>query len=404
VNFANTCKAFVGISLFAAAQLVAPTYAQSPDAAAAPVAQAAAPAPQVTSNADRAKLGIQTLQKWYTLDTGLYKTTGWWNAANAVTTLGDYVKIAKTNEYDWVFSNTLSAAQKRFPGFINEYYDDEGWWLLAWIGAYQHTHDARYLDAAKFIFQDMTYGWNGDSCSGGVWWSKDRRNDNAIENELFLSSAAALANETTGSQRAVYLGWAKKEWNWFSHSGMINDKHLINDGLDRECKNNNGRVWSYNQGVILGGLVTLYKADHDSSLLVAANAIAKAAITDLSDKDGILHDACETDQPRRRRQPAPGTIEQAAPVSAAPTPRCGGDGTQFKGVFVRNLRILAAADPHGSQYNSFIQKNADSIWSQTSGDSYQLGEAWAAPFGASNASTQSSALDVLVAAAAISHK
>jgi predicted alpha-1,6-mannanase (GH76 family) len=244
----------------------------------------------------------------------------------------------------------------------------------------------------------MTYGWNGDSCSGGIWWSKNHRNDNAIENELFLSSAASLANETTGAQRAVYLGWAKKEWNWFSHSGMINDKHLINDGLNRECKNNGGRVWSYNQGVVLGGLVTLYKADHDSSLLVAANEIAKAAIADLSDKDGILHDACETDQPRRRRQTAP---ETAAPT--APTPRCGGDGTQFKGVFVRNLRMLAAT-PHGSQYNSFIQKNADSIWSQTSADSYELGEAWAMPFGASNASTQSSALDVLVAADAISDK
>jgi predicted alpha-1,6-mannanase (GH76 family) len=387
----NSCKALAGMVILFALCLSTPVKAQAPDTA-APTTQSAAPAPPTAvpataSNGDRAKLAVQTLQKAYTLDTGLYKTTGWWNAANAITTLADYSRTAQTHDYDFVFSNTLSAAQKKFPGFINEYYDDEGWWLLAWVDAYEHTHDARYLDMAKFIFVDMTYGWNNDSCGGGMWWSKDRRNDNAIENELFLTSAASLANETTGAQRAMYLGWAKKEWSWFAHSGMINDKHLINDGLNRECKNNGARVWSYNQGVILGGLVGLYKADHDPSLLVQANEIAKAAIENLSDKDGILHDGCET-----------------STRHADQGPHCGADGTQFKGVFVRNLRILAMTDPHGSQYDSFIQKNADSIWSQTSADSYQLGEAWAVPFGAANASTQSSALDVLVAAAAISRK
>ncbi|HEV2644788.1 MAG TPA: glycoside hydrolase family 76 protein [Acidobacteriaceae bacterium] len=391
----NAYKSLVGALVVSALWVGAPVYGQQAAAPTAPVAPAAnapapppAPNPQPASNLDRAKFAVQAMQKTYTLDTGLYKTTGWWNAANAITTLADYARVAQTHAYDWVFSNTLFAAQKRFPGFINEYYDDEGWWLLAWVDAYDNTHDARYLDAAKLIFQDMTYGWNDETCGGGVWWSKDRRNDNAIENELFLASAASLANRTTGAQRAEYLGWAKKEWNWFSHSGMINEKHLINDGLNKECKNNGAKTWSYNQGVILGGLVELHKANHDASLLTQANEIAQATIANLTDTNGVLRDGCENQQ-RRNNQAGP---------------HCGGDATQFKGVFVRNLRMLAAADPHGSQYNGFIQKNADSIWSQTGPDSYQLGEGWAAPFGGVNASTQSSALDVLVAAAAISHK
>ncbi len=101
----------------------------------------------------------------------------------------------------------------------------------------------------------------------------------------FLASAASLANRTTGAQRAEYLGWAKKEWNWFSHSGMINEKHLINDGLNKECKNNGAKIWSYNQGVILGGLVELHKADHDPSLLTQANEIAQATIANLTDTE-----------------------------------------------------------------------------------------------------------------------
>ncbi len=344
-------------------------------AAASVAAQSAA---QATSNAEEssysqhAAVAIQLLQKSYDLQTGLYKTTGWWNSANGITVLADYSKSIQSHNYDFVFSNTLSAAQKKFPGFINEYYDDEGWWALAWIDAYQHTHDPRYLQAAEFIFKDMTYSWD-DACSGGIWWSKDRKYKNAIANELFLSVAAELANVTTDAQqRTEYLTWAKKEWTWFSNSGMINGQHLVNDGLNNRCENNGRTTFTYNQGVILGGLAALSKLDHNPSLLLQANQIAQAAISTLTDAHGILHEPCE--------------------------PHCGVDGTQFKGIFVRNLRVLDETDPRSAPYKHFILTNADSIWSQVQPPDYHLGEIWASPFGGSDASTQSSALDTLVAA------
>src|SRR5580658_7486647 len=104
----------------------------------------------------RAALAVQSLQAWYDLDTGLYKTTGYWNSANAITVLADYARVTQSREYDFVFSNTLSRTQKQYPGFINKFYDDEGWWALAWIDAYSTTHDLRYLETAKSIFADMT--------------------------------------------------------------------------------------------------------------------------------------------------------------------------------------------------------------------------------------------------------
>lgn len=325
----------------------------------------------VATELDRSTLAVQSLQSWYELETGLYKTTGWWNSANVITTVANYAKSQQTHEYDFVFSNTLSAAEKKFPGFINEYYDDEGWWALAWIDVYQHTHDPRYLDAAKFIFRDMTYGWN-DTCSGGIWWSKDRKYKNAIANELFLSVSAKLATETKDvKEQREYLHWAHREWRWFSQSGMINSEGLVNDGLTATCVNNQQTTWSYNQGVVLGGLTSLARLDHDPALLAAANRIAHAAISRLTDNQGILHDRCE--------------------------PKCGADGTQFKGIFVRNLQELAESTPQ-PQYGKFIRANAASIWNQVKVPDYRLGQAWAPPYGAADASTQSSALDVLVAA------
>lgn len=321
----------------------------------------------------RATLGIRHLQSWYNPATGLYNTTGWWNSANAITALADYSRATGDKEFASVFANTFSAAQHTSAGFLNNYYDDEGWWALAWIDAYDLTREPHYLQMAGSIFDDMSKGWS-DTCSGGIWWSKDRKYKNAIANELFLSVAAHLLTRAKNEkQRAYYLAWANREWQWFSHSGMINSSHLINDGLDAHCTNNHQTTWSYNQGVILGGLSELYKQTHDASLLSTANSIAIAALSSpaLTDAHGILHDPCEPD--------------------------CGGDGTQFKGIFMRNLGALYKVSP-ALRYKRSVQTNADSIWTGMQLHDNGIGVIWAAPYGTINASTQSSGEDALVAA------
>jgi predicted alpha-1,6-mannanase (GH76 family) len=272
-----------------------------------------------------------------------------------------------------VFPVVFSTAQRKSAGFLNDYYDDEGWWALAWIGVYDLTHQRQYLQMAQSIFEDMTDGWD-DKCSGGIWWSKERKYKNAIANELFLSVAAHLALRAKGNkQRARYLDWAQREWGWFEASGMINSSHLINDGLDAKCGNNHQTTWSYNQGVILGGLSELYRKTHDKDLLLEADAIAGAVIssTTLTDAQGILHDPCEPD--------------------------CGGDGTQFKRIFVRNLASLYKIAP-SPRYKAFVILNANSIWKGMQAQQYNIGTTWTAPYGAANASTQSSGADVLVSA------
>ena len=339
-----------------------------------PCAQAQAPAafstppPQIKK---QTLAGIDKLQTWYSQSAGLYQTTGWWNSANALTMLADYSLLAHTDSYNTVLSNSFQQAQKTNSGFLNNFYDDEGWWALAWIAAYDLNHTQEYLDMAASIFTDMSGGWDA-TCGGGIWWSKDKTYKNAIANELFLSVAAHLANRAAPAARSSYLAWANKEWAWFQQSGMINSQNLINDGLDlATCKNNGQNTWTYNQGVILGGLVELNRAQPVPQLMTTANTIANSAITHLSDSNGLLHDTCEAN--------------------------CGADGVQFKGIFLRNLMALNVASPN-PEYAPFAVTNAESIWNHSRDAGNAFGQVWSGPFDAENAGSQSSALDAFVAA------
>jgi hypothetical protein len=123
--------------------------------------------------------GLKTLQTWYDEETGRWKTTGWWNAANGLTMLVDYSKLSNTPDFRPVIANTFDRNSQN--NFLNEYYDDEGWWALGWAGAYELTQDKRYLEMSETIFADMAGGWD-DTCGGGIWWRKDKRYKNAIAN------------------------------------------------------------------------------------------------------------------------------------------------------------------------------------------------------------------------------
>lgn len=334
-----------------------------------------------THFAEHARMVITALQRWYSTNSGLYVSpSGWWNSANSMTMLANYARVTGDRTYDPVLSNTFSSAQARHADFINSYYDDQQWWALAWVAAYDLTGKPKYLAMAKIIFSNVAVNaWDTKACGGGVWWNTSKSYKNAITNELFLSLAAELANRTTGSESAGYLGWARKEWSWFKASGMINSKNLINDGLNSTqpdaCTNNGRTTWTYNQGVILGALVELNKANSDPALLPQAEAIAKAALANLS-VNGILTE---------------------------PKNLSGGDSPQFKGIFMRNLMALydavRSASSSAQRYREFAQANAQSIWTKDRSTGNTLGGLWQGPFDSSDATRQTSALDALIAAA-----
>jgi predicted alpha-1,6-mannanase (GH76 family) len=309
-------------------------------------------------------VSVQSLQKWYNPH-GLWDTTGWWNAANCLEAIENAIVANNGQDYSEVLRKTFDHNSAK--NFLNEYYDDEGWWALAWIRAYDLTGELRYLAMAKIIFADIQGGWD-DHCDGGIWWKKDRRYKNAIANELFLLVAIRLHQRTPCAVGSTpYLDWAQREWRWFKHSGMINVHNLINDGLNRACENNGRTTWTYNQGVLIGGLTELYRVTGDSNTLRQAVAIADAATATLIDSNGIL---CEPGEPERGG---------------------GHDVPQFKGIFIRHLAQLYDVT-RKPEYYDFMFRNAHSVWFNNRDGSNHFGLRWSGPVDAVDAARHSSAI------------
>jgi hypothetical protein len=231
----------------------------------------------------RAESALTNLGRWYDPSTGLWNTTGWWNGANIVTTIGNNAKAdpgnadvqslarkvfatafchapAKNPQPGIENSITASSASSKvaslgtgyrksldpstnephttYPSrwldhstdfissaklssetpdktcnsdpkqWLDGFYDDDLWWALAWINAYDVTKEASYLTLAEGIFKAVATTWGTTCSNGGIYWSWEKTYVNAIANELFMSTAAHLANRA--SKPAYYLDWAQR--------------------------------------------------------------------------------------------------------------------------------------------------------------------------------------------------
>ncbi len=130
--------------------------------------------------------------------------------------------------------------------------------------------------------------------------------------------------------------------------------------------------------MIIGGLAVLHEITGDGAYLGQADAIAAAALRDLTVPPGILAEPGERRGMGRH-----------------------GDQAQFKGIFVRNLYELYRHSPR-AEYRDFILGNATSLWRNSRNRQNQVGLAWTGPFDRADAARQGSALDALNAAVGVS--
>ena len=305
---------------------------------------------------------------------GAWNDIGWWNSANALEATIDYSRLTGSGDYANIIATTYA---RHFRGkFLNEFNDDASWWAIAWIKAYDLTHHVKYLEMAKTIFANLTTHWD-QTCGGGVWWKTDHKYKNAITNELFLTIASRLAlRSSSDAERKEYRTWAEREWEWFQKSTMIRSDFLVADGLDAAC-HGVGQTFTYNQGVILGGLADFAKVTDNQTVLDLAQKIASAATTKLVDQNGILRDDGESASSENQDQP------------------------QFKGIFVRYLAYFYQAKPTPA-FRQFILHNLKSVWQSNRSAEGWYGYLWNGPFDKKDSARHTAAVDLINAAIAVS--
>lgn len=327
------------------------------------------------SAAERDRWAVAALLRYFSPRTGRWRTpTGdAWQPALAIEAV--LTSYRRTREIGLL--NVVEKSFAAYRGRRSRFFDDDGWYANAWLRAWDATGDPKYLAEAREVFAALTDGWDA-TCGGGLWWSRDRTYKNAITNELFLLAAARLYRRT-GEQS--YLDLARREWDWFAASGLINPAGLVNDGLDGNCVNNGQSTWTYNQGVILSGLVELAAATGDPGLLGPARRVADAAIAALAHPDGTLREPSE-----------PSPANQDAHV--------------FKGVFVQGLARLAAAEAQADAadaagYGDVLTRYADTVWGRGRRGRRGVGLAWTGPGGRVTAATHTAACLLLAEVAAL---
>ena len=153
---------------------------------------------------------------------------------------------------------------------VRTYFDDNGWWAIAFVDAFRATGNRRYLaDAAKafrFIVQE---GW--DPRSGGTWW--DTAHGHKTSEPL---AAAAYAGAVLYAQTRdrYYLRTVQRLIAWADARSWNRERGLYGRS------DTDGTVMDYVEGMMIGAHLrlcdTLRRPSHCSKARALAVASARA--------------------------------------------------------------------------------------------------------------------------------
>lgn len=151
-------------------------------------------------------------------------------------------------------------------GHERAWFDDNGWWGIAFADAYRATGSKRYLDdAARALRFIAEAGW---APGGGLWWNTahPHRSGEALASG---SALAALLYQYTG--KASYLGTAHKFMDW-------GDAHFL--GRQRLYRRNDSdpTPMGYVEGPMMGAHEILCRVAHDARECARAEDLAVTSL------------------------------------------------------------------------------------------------------------------------------
>ncbi|KAH8899353.1 Six-hairpin glycosidase, partial [Thozetella sp. PMI_491] len=185
---------------------------------------------------------------------------------------------------------------------------NQSWQGSIWTPAFAHR--------ARTFWDLASTGWDTKLCGGGMNWNpRLEPYKNAITNELFISGSIAMylyfpgdnnsapfgAEGKKGAHRdpptgqewkahdPKYLAAAVDGYKWLTTVGMANEYGLYADGFhvsgykdpnnnNTKCDQRDNMVYTYNQGVVLSGVLGLFQATGSASYLEDGHKLIQSVI------------------------------------------------------------------------------------------------------------------------------
>ena len=247
--------------------------------------------------------------------------------------------------------------------------DDQVFWAFAAMSAAELKFpdpsggNPSWAAIAQNVFNQQAGRWDPSSCGGGLRWQIYTWNNgytykNTPSNGGFFQLAARLARYTGND---TYVDWAEKMWTWMETAKLIDDTggfFKVNDGADTpdNCASPNAAQFSYNYGILIGGLAYLHNYTQDDKWLTPLN--------------GLLDTTWKYFFPRN---------EIMVESGCEPYNSCTTDGLTFKSFTLRWLALCAELVPDtASTIWPYIQASAAGAAGQCDGgdDGTQCGYHW----------------------------
>lgn len=306
-------------------------------------------------------------------DDMLWVVLGWLEAVQFIdfhTTLYHQAAADADNAGD---SRVVAASDMAGSGLRNQ-----SWYGNLWTPAFSHR--------ARIFWDIASQGWDNKLCGGGMTWNpRLEPYKNAITNELFIAASASMylyfpgdannspfinandprvsdplassANTTDsrGPHEAKHLKFALDGHNWLAHSGMKNRQGLYVDGFhisgwknvsnpNTRCDQRNDMVYTYNQGVLLTGLIGLWKVTGDERFLWEGHILIQSVINatgyDLVRDQPVdkIADLKPGQLPPWRGLGRAGVLEDQCDVGG----QCSQNSQTFKSIFFHHLTAFCA--------------------------------------------------------------
>ncbi|KAL2136497.1 hypothetical protein VTI74DRAFT_3322 [Chaetomium olivicolor] len=296
--------------------------------------------------------------------------------------LGWLESIQFVDEHSRFLSGAVSMGLTPFP-------QAEPWYGSRWIPAFAHR--------ARIFWELAAKGWDTKLCGGGMIWNpRLMPYKNAITNQLFISASVNMFLHFPGDANTSpfaaapsfnsppplkpelrhylqkqnknhpphqnqgplsphdpsFLHAAQQAHAWLTVSNMTNSQGLYADGFhisgyasggnNTSCDERDEMVYTYNQGVILSGLLGLFQATGQETFLEEGHVLVRNVISatgwDLANNRPVDKIREGGGLPPWRGLGRLGVLEEACDAPGT----CSQDAQTFKGIWMHHFAVFCS--------------------------------------------------------------